>query len=139
VHWHFTSSTPGDARVQLAATMAHFMAPQGVTVSASAVGVLRAEVAESLRAVGLPAAPLEALAERRVDVLVQVDGREDDTIAADERHVLNVPPPPSLNDLAGTRERLREHLRRLMARRDDRPADPEATAGWLRDVDRQQG
>jgi hypothetical protein len=139
VHWHFCSSVPGDVRVQLAAAMAAVMAPLGVTVSASTVGPVRPEVAESLGAVGLRAAELDALGGRAVDVLVVL---EDDAVPshtpAAQRHVLRVPPPPSLDDLGATRERLREHLRRLMARRADRPADPEANVGWIRDVDRQE-
>lgn len=141
MHWHFASQVPGDARVQLAATMARFMAPLGVSVSGSAVGPLRPEVIACLQSVGLPGPAVELLDGRHVDVLVLIaednDELEPDAPVADERHVLKVERPKGQEQLLTTRERLREHLRRLMARRTGQPSDPEASPGWIRDVDRQ--
>ena len=118
------------------------MAPRGLVITANQTGPTHPEVIESLARVGLTPSPLEDVADRSIDVLVWIDedGSSEDVMlpAAKERHLLKTAMPSSPEELTATRERLREHLRRLMARRLDQPADPEASAGWLREIDRQR-
>lgn len=142
MHWRITSPHPDDPRVELAVAMAQVMAPRGLVVTGGRPGAPPREVIACLQEVGLGAPTASVVNDPPHTLLFLAEAADAQPPSSDAHRVvvLEVPAAP-LDDpqaLRAVRERLREHLRRLMARREDRPADPEASPGWIRDVDRQR-